>query len=174
MSINLDNISSFEDFYQFLDRARSDVSFWGNRYVTAGLYSGSLPIDLLPIYTMKIVNKNINFDEKERSFGEKVVKKIDELYLKSEKLAAKKNCLTRLFFAIVEYWIDNIKGCGYGTRFRWDRDKDIFEYYTKIQYKKKFKESPTQADRRLPDGRKLYQMQYGTVRPSPILVTSKP
>ncbi len=174
MSINLDNISSFKDFYQLLDGAQSDVSFWGNRYVTVGLYSGSLPIDLLPIYTMKVVNKNINFDEEERSFGKKVVKKINELYLKSEKSAAKKNCLTRLFFAIVEYWISNIKDCGYGTRFHWEHDNDIFEYYTKMQYKKKFKTSPGQLDWRLPDGRKLYQMHYGKVRPSPILVTPNP
>ena len=142
MTTTLQNISSLKDLYYFLENAKADVSFWGNRYVSINAGKDSCALDLLPARVWDLVKKNPEFDEIERGFGKKIKEKIKKLYKDSEKAAAIKNCVTRIFFAIMEYWIENIKEFGYGIRFHWFRDKKVFDYYTQSQYQRAFGFSP--------------------------------
>lgn len=137
MKINLEKSPSYEELYETIKSGRGDLSFFGSRYVYIS-NNADLLLDDITNYVIARLRTHPNFDETERSFAKKLVIRIDELYLESEKVAMGKNVFIRLFFAISEFWIKNIRDCGYGVRFHWEEEKDFPNLYTKIQYENTF------------------------------------
>ncbi len=142
MITTLNDVHSFKDLDDILNHSRGDVSFWGTRYVSFEGKKETVSLDSLSSFVMNFVKANPEFEETDRIFGKRVVEKTDLLYEQTTNSISRKNCLTRLFFAIIEYWMGNFQNYGYGTRFHWPRNKDFFKYYTKEQYQKVFGEYP--------------------------------
>jgi hypothetical protein len=122
--------------------AKEDISFFGYRYVYIPKFDGKIAIDDFPSRVMSLIRKNFDFDENERSSGKKIASHINKLYEDNDKKTGKKNILTRLFCKVRDFWNQNIKNLGYGTRFDWDSEKNSFEFYTKNQYQKLFNSAP--------------------------------
>ena len=142
LSIVLSKASSFEEFYKIIQHAEADISFWGNRYLQVKGCSGTVNLDSLPLHVIQILKRHLHFDETERSFGKKIVEKVDRLYSQSDQRLLKRNWVTRLFFVIIEGWIKCFQGWGYGARFQWRINKEVFNYYTATQYQRAFEWVP--------------------------------
>lgn len=134
---------SFYALYEFynLKEGIANVSFWGTRCVHVKNHKGSISLDDLSSRVLKLVKENIEFDESERAYGKLLVEKIDGFYSETDVKIERKNLVTKLFFAIKEYWVNNCENWGYSRRFDWFENgsqKRFYYYYTAGQYQKVF------------------------------------
>jgi len=72
----LNNVISFAELEPIVKEAKEDISFCGVRYIYVPGYEGSLHIDALAEKVMELVRKNFDFDEQERSVGQRIASKI--------------------------------------------------------------------------------------------------
>ncbi len=151
MKALLDTQHSLGDLYNTIKHGKGDVSFFGVRY--AYLEKGqAISLDTIVSFVLQLLRKNPHFDKNERDFGRKLVEKIDRLYSEAKISAKNRNLITQILYMISECWINNFQGYGYGIRFKWSRQKNFADLYTKNQYEAELGVSPTwQADNYKPD-----------------------
>lgn len=116
--------------------AKTDIDFWGKRYVFAPKYDGYTHINELAASILDLLEKKPEFNKEDRVAGEKITKKINQLYEESNSLIKTKNFFTRWLCYIRDYWHKNIENCGYGIQFRWEEEQDFYLYYSESQLKK--------------------------------------
>ena len=141
MKVTLYNFSSFKQVFNDVKDAKANVSFWGIRYIYTES-KAQISLDYFVSNVFQMTKKKPDFDESERNFALETVKKLKVFYSDSKNIASNKNFITRLFFYITEFWMNNIQNFGYGIRFTWKREREVFKYYTKEQYQKVFGNIP--------------------------------
>ncbi|NGX29485.1 MAG: hypothetical protein KR126chlam4_00985 [Candidatus Anoxychlamydiales bacterium] len=148
------------DFLSLVNKAKENISFWGNCYITIPGLNEEAPIDTLAARVIKLVQQqHFEYSQEERNIGSLISKKIDQLYDANDCRFKKCNILTKLFCNL-RYLFDLLNGLfttpardcsvirwnwrgenkGFGLVFR-----NIFNYYTKKQYEKEFGVSPSRS-----------------------------
>ncbi len=135
MTMDLNSVSSIQEFYDHLHRGKPFVSFWGNRFVM--IDSQYAALDSLPGSVWRLVKKNPHFSAEEREIGREIEKQVGSFYKETKKLARTRNLISRLFYSIIEWWIRNVKDFGYGDRMQWKGTK-VFNTFSEPQYRKQF------------------------------------
>jgi hypothetical protein len=137
-------VKSVTALQAIVEQAEVRLSLCGERYLSFSGFSGNLPVDALAARVIELVDSNFEFSEEERSIGRKIAAEIDSIYIRSDDLVRVSNIITCLLAHLRDMWCDNIADKGYGIRWQWryNRENELFEYYTKNQYEKVFNKSP--------------------------------
>lgn len=129
----------FIELEPLIERVKSDISFWGIRYVYLDGSNDRFPIDILATRVMELVQKKqFEYSSQERTAGKKIAAKIDQIYKNNEEMLKTKWLITQYLC----YFIDSCRSGGYHVGFFWKvgGNKNVFEYYTERQYQKEFHE----------------------------------
>lgn len=139
----LNKASTFAELKPLLDKAKVEVSFWGNRYVKIEGCKGTVSVEALVSRVHDVLHQNFEFDENERKAGNQIAGKIDQIYSDSDNQLKHKNLLTKVFFNVI-HLVDN-------GRFKWrgpgdlGGENDAFKYYTMGQYINAFGSPPPKS-----------------------------
>lgn len=133
MRVDLATAFSFEALKAIVARTEVDISFWGVRYVVTKRHEVICPLDRLTGRVIELFEsrKKNPFSKEECEAGILLKEKIDYFYWKTDAKIKGKNLLTRLFFAIREYWICNMWNADYAHRVDWcleDCGEDLKEH----------------------------------------------
>ncbi len=141
----LSEIESIAALQPIIEQAEVKLSLSGERYLDFSGFGESLPIDALAARVIELVNSNFEFSEEERLIGKKIATQINDFYRTSDDLINASRVVTRLLAKLRDFWCDNLSDNGYGTRWQWryNRGNELFDYYTKTQYEKVFKQPIT-------------------------------
>ncbi len=151
MEINdsLAGMQTYEELYNLVENAEAKLSFWGARYVCVPGYEGTVSTCDLAVRVSKMVIINVDFDEKERSFGKKIAEKVRVLDKELWRLKCQANCLTRIFIEIRALfsrplWVahkDSVWGMSSFSSMDWG----FLNYYSRKQLQEVFGLSPENA-----------------------------
>lgn len=89
-----------------LDKAETRITFWGTRLVEVGEYTGSITLESIASRVLKASNQRCEADDltlAERVAGLDISKRVENLYLITDKQIQNANLLTRLFRWIREF-----------------------------------------------------------------------
>ena len=160
----LQNSKLNNDFLTLVNKAQENVSFWGYRHIKIPGLKGAVPIDTLAAHVIKLVQQqHFEYSQEERNIGSLISRKINQLYDANDIRLKKRNFLVRLFCvlrSLPELFAGNRKytfRIVYLTKWNWSDKKDtcvsnygdgfnkIFNYYTKKQYEREFRSSPSRS-----------------------------
>ncbi|NGX63731.1 MAG: hypothetical protein KR126chlam6_01145 [Candidatus Anoxychlamydiales bacterium] len=148
------------EFLELVSNTQENISFGGSRYITIPMLIGSFRVNgtahiaVLAARVIKLVQEQkFEYSPEERNIGSLISRKIDQLYDANDRRLKKCNILTRLF-CFLRNFPNRLSGSLTFssrnvslTRWNWgNRDgllfHNIFDYYTKKQYERKFGSSP--------------------------------
>ena len=130
---------NFIELKPLIERVKSDISFWGYRYVYLEGSNNRYPIDILATRVMELVQKkHFEYTNLERTAGKKIAAKIDQIYKNNDELLKNKCFITRYLCNFFEIF----RNGGYHNGFYWYEggDNQVFEYFTERQYLEEFHE----------------------------------
>lgn len=144
--------ANFNSLFQITSAATPILSFWGTRRIQVVGYEGRAPIDSLAERIMELVKaQNFEYTQEERDIGMQIAANINRIYNDSDHQVSESNFLTRLFCALESFYYQISHPYAYpeaptksNIRWTWDTSRhhcgfnEVFEYYTKGQYTKKF------------------------------------
>ncbi len=138
---------SLEELLPIVQKADAKMSFWGWRHVSVDGYEGSVSRYALSIRVNEIVEKNPEFDDRERSFGKEVVSHITRLYDEGTLMLNNSCFLTSFFCLIREIWMNIFSYKCEDPYERWVtyHQNDFYEGYTINQYREVFGHEPANA-----------------------------
>ena len=160
LETTLNTAATFEALNNIVQRAEAGLSFWGWRHISVPGYNDLLSIDILISCICRVIGQNPDFSEDDRESGKILANKIDQIYDMSDLLVSQSRCLTRLFVAVREWFVEQraswrnwpYNNIAMTPRWRW-RDceaeglletsiRQLFACYTEQQYRNKFGHSP--------------------------------
>ncbi|MDN3505894.1 MAG: hypothetical protein P0S96_01540 [Simkaniaceae bacterium] len=118
--IQLSRIFTLKEIDQFLDGAKVEVSFWGNRLVTIPNTGLTFTVDTLPYFVKKLVPRTPTLNKSERFYGRKVVRIVNDFFAKTE-ISSIRNPITLIFFLFHEFCAAYLNGGRYNSRNNWHR-----------------------------------------------------
>lgn len=134
------------------ENAQAQISCMGRRYIFVKGYKGDVTIDFLTDLLIQLIKqKEFEYTQEERRFGEILSTRIIKLYRNSDEIVEECNCIKRFLVNIWDFWasythktrykwmvcgVDSISGCGSESYCF------IFRYYTARQYLAQFNSDP--------------------------------
>lgn len=143
----LASASTMAELAPLVKNANEHISLSGYRYIFVKGYKGKLPLDALASRITEIVGENFEFSKEEIKFGKKLADRILKIYENNVERTKELNVFTRLLCKIRDLF-------SYSEDTRTDliqrelwmgndpEGSEIFKYYSKDQYIKKFGEEP--------------------------------
>ena len=137
---------NFIELKPLIERVKSDISFWGYRYVYLEGSNNRYPIDILATRVMELVQKkHFEYTNLERTAGKKIAAKIDQIYKNNDELLKIKCFITRYLSYIIDvYTFITVE---FAPRYKWFifGDNQVFKYYTARQYQEEFQVKPDKS-----------------------------
>lgn len=139
-------IQSYEKLCSLTEKAEPKISFWGSRYIVIEGYEGYLDLHSITQCLFQLIEKNYEFNEKERAYGKRIAARIDYIYNKSTEILKTCCCITRVFVFLRNLSI--IITPSLTTYWKQYDGRSSFEFYTRQQFYKVFGYQPEDAEKR--------------------------
>ncbi len=154
IQIALNTVNSFAELKSISQQAKSNLSFWGSREVSATGYEGTIPLDALAERVIQLLHqKQYEFNENERAVGLALVWQINRIYDEHDLQYDQSGILTKLLTNWNAFVLTLIKWSD--IRNKWEGDikwrygeRSSFAFYTKLQFQNRFGFPPEEANQR--------------------------
>ncbi|MFA6119224.1 MAG: hypothetical protein WCT85_02555 [Parachlamydiales bacterium] len=140
ISISLSKANSIDALATILSDARTNISFWGSRYVTNKHFSSTVTLTEVTKKALSLLNsypKNWDYSTTERTKIKTIMEKIDSFYSTTSELIQESSFLTRLFCCLRETFSSYSS-----VRKAWKKLPDMTNFYSKNQYLETFPNAP--------------------------------
>lgn len=169
MHINsaIDQARGFEDLFHVLENAKPNFSLLGSELVATPDYEGSIDLRVMIGKIARRVKENPDFNERERTFGNRMMAKIIKVDKEYKEELQNFNLLTRMIhflrsYFIPHYFLDSKFALSLDPGWNGEPiEGDIFKAYTESQFSKVFWCSIREAKKR---GFILSKKIYGSVK----------